>query len=95
MRRKIILRLLDSVHGEKCAIAADENSRVVESSLSSGEWFSSDEAAEYLRISVRALFNLTSAGKVPHFKFGRRNRYRVDDLRNLLSAEPRGVKNGN
>ena len=65
------------------------------SSLITQEWLSSDEAANYLRITVRALFNLTSSGKIPHYKFGRRNRYRLEDLRDLLLNQPRGVNHGN
>lgn len=50
------------------------------------------QAAEYLGISARTLLNLTSNGTVKYYKLGRRNRYRLDDLRNLLFAESRGGK---
>lgn len=59
------------------------------------EWLDSASAAEYLRISVGTLRNLTSSGQVPYYKFGRRNRYRVSDLRNLLLGQKRGVSYGN
>lgn len=58
------------------------------------EWLTTEEAAAYLRLSVGALRNLTSNGKVPYYKFDRRNRYRIDDLRELLSANRRGGSYG-
>ncbi len=53
-------------------------------------WLDSKEAAEYLRISTRTLMNLCSRGEVPYSKFGRRNRYKLADLRSLLLKERRG-----
>lgn len=57
------------------------------------EWLSSKQAAAYLKTSVAQLRNLTSSGKVPYYKFGRRNLYRLEELRQLLLAEPRGERN--
>ena len=54
------------------------------------EWLDSNEAAGMLRISVKSLRNLTSNGQVPYYKFGRRNRYRRDELEALLLQERRG-----
>lgn len=54
------------------------------------EWMNSDEAAEYLRLTVATLRNLTSAGQIPYAKLGRRNRYRKDQLRALLQQNKRG-----
>jgi excisionase family DNA binding protein len=54
------------------------------------EWMNSDEAAEYLRLSVATLRNMTSAGEIPYTKLGRRNRYRKDQLRALLLENKRG-----
>jgi excisionase family DNA binding protein len=59
-----------------------------------GEWLTSAEAATYLRITKRQLFNLTSNGKIPYYKFGRSNRYRKDELRQLLLAQARGGCHG-
>ena len=56
----------------------------------SDNWLNSKETALYLKISIKTLFNLTSNGRIPFYKFGRRNRYKLDDLRNLLSSQPRG-----
>lgn len=58
------------------------------------EWITTDEAAAYLKISVGALRNFTSNGKIPYYKFGRRNRYRIGDLRELLSKNKRGGSDG-
>jgi len=44
------------------------------------EWLTSKEAAHFLGLPVRSLFNLTSNGKVPFYKFGRRIRFKLDEL---------------
>lgn len=54
------------------------------------EWLTTDEAAAYMRLSVGSFRNMVSDGHVPHFKLGRRNRYKRSELRNLLSSEARG-----
>jgi excisionase family DNA binding protein len=75
--------------------ASHVNSQCVSCSLKYREWMTTDEAAEYLGIPVGSLRNMTSNGKIPHYKLGNRNRYRVDDLRQLLLSRIRGVNNGN
>ncbi len=59
------------------------------------KWLTTIEAAAFLKISPKCLLNLTSNGKIPHYKFGRRNRYRESDLTRLLLANPRGGTYGN
>ena len=54
------------------------------------EWMTTEEAAAYLRLPIGSLRNLTSNGFVPYYKLGGRNRYRLDDLRNLLLLQKRG-----
>jgi hypothetical protein len=54
------------------------------------EVLDSKSAAKLLGITVVSLFNLCSQGKVPYYKFGRRNRYLKSELLNLLLATPRG-----
>ena len=54
------------------------------------EWLTTEQAADYLKLSVGTLRNLTSDGKIPHYKLGRRNRYSVNDLRALLLQNKRG-----
>jgi excisionase family DNA binding protein len=58
------------------------------------EWLDSKEAANLLRVTVKALRNLTSNGNIPFYKLGRRNRYRRDELEAILLQEKRG-KHGN
>lgn len=79
-----------------------ENNR--NSSLDSGyskdrslttEWFNSEEAASFLRITVKALRNMTSNGQLPFYKLGRRNRYRRRELETILHTHKRGKQYGN
>ncbi len=51
------------------------------------EWLTTDEAAAYLRISVNALRICVHRGQVHGHKFGRRIRFKVGDLRELLSTK--------
>ena len=56
----------------------------------------SKKAAEFLDISIKRLFNLTSCGKIPYYKFGKANRYSLLELKKLIEKEPRGIRdNGN
>ncbi len=48
------------------------------------EWLNSVEAANYLRISIKTLMNLSSNGTVPYYKFGRLNRYKKSELAKLI-----------
>ena len=58
------------------------------------EWLTTDEAAYYLKVSPKTLLNMASNGKIPFYKFGRRNRYLRSELKRLLLSESRGVLNG-
>jgi excisionase family DNA binding protein len=58
------------------------------------EWLTTNQAAQYLGISISRLHNLTSLGKIPYYKFGRSNRYQRNELRELLLSQPRGVRYG-
>ena len=59
-------------------------------SLTTQEWMTTEEAADYLRVSVGALRNMTSSGLVPFHKLGDRNRYMFTELRDLLLKQKRG-----
>lgn len=61
-----------------CSLKTEEN------------FLSHKEAAEYLRVSEKALYNLCSLGEIPYFKFGRRNRYLAKALRDHVLSEQRG-----
>jgi excisionase family DNA binding protein len=54
------------------------------------EWLDTQAASSYLGMSEGSLRNMTSNGLIPYYKLGRRNRYRVTDLRELLLAQKRG-----
>lgn len=58
------------------------------------EWLTTKEAADYLKIPVGSLRNMTSNGQVPYFKLGNRNRYSLTELRKLLLGQ-KGVFYGN
>jgi excisionase family DNA binding protein len=47
-----------------------------------------DEAAKYLRVSLKTLYRLVAAGKVPGQKVGRSWRFRKADLVAFLQARP-------
>jgi excisionase family DNA binding protein len=55
------------------------------------EWMTTNQAAEYLSLPVSSLRNMASNGQVPYCKLGNRNRYRLEDLRQLLLNNKRGV----
>jgi excisionase family DNA binding protein len=46
------------------------------------EWFTVEEAAEYLRVSRRTIYKLTQEGRLPAFRIGkeRHRRFRKEDL---------------
>lgn len=62
-----------------------------ESSICDDEFFTSKEAAAFLKISEAALRNKTSSGQIPYYKFFRSNRYKKSDLLNLLLSNKRGA----
>jgi excisionase family DNA binding protein len=59
------------------------------------EWFTIEEAAEYLRVSKRTIYKLTEEGRLQAFRIGkeRHRRFRKEDLDNvLLQSERISVK---
>ena len=46
------------------------------------EWFTVEEAAEYLRVSRRTIYKLTKDGRLPAFRIGQEyhRRFRKEDL---------------
>jgi excisionase family DNA binding protein len=49
------------------------------------EWFTVEEAAEYLCVSKRTIYKLTKEGRLPAFRIGkeRHRRFRREDLDNV------------
>jgi excisionase family DNA binding protein len=56
------------------------------------EWMTTKEAAEYLRIPIKSIQNLTSNGKIPFYKFQRLNRYKRSELEKILLSNKRGLE---
>ena len=73
----------------------DDNQNLDSCSLKTEEFMTTKEASEFLKISEASLLNLSSNGRVPYFKFMRRNRYLKSDLLKLLLSNRRGGFNGN
>ena len=76
-------------------LRGDDHERESVHGCSLTEWLTTEEAAHYLKVSVPSLRNMTSNGKIPYYKFARRNRYRIDELRRLLLTNPKGDFYGN
>lgn len=74
----------------KTMTTAYDGNKTLKSSLTIQEWMTTEEAADYLRVTVGALRNMTSNGLVPYHKLGDRNRYRFEELRDLLLLQKRG-----
>jgi excisionase family DNA binding protein len=55
----------------------------------SQEWFTVEEAAEYLRVSRRTIYKLTREGRLPAFRMGleRHRRFRKEDLDKVPRAD--------
>ncbi len=62
----------------------------LKSSATEDRFLSTHEAARYLGLPSQSLLNMTSNGKIKHHKLGRRNRYLLSDLKQLLLANQRG-----
>lgn len=56
---------------------ADENTR----------WLNTNEAADFLRLTPNALRILVHRAQVRYFKFGRRLRFKQDDLQSLFQLK--------
>ena len=58
------------------------------------EWLTTEQAARYLGVSAASLRNMTSNGQIPYYKLGKRNRYRLPELRELLLLTRKGEAYG-
>ena len=70
------------------------DSNVINSKLSSLknelEWMTTEQVADYLQTSNGYIRNLTSNGRIPYHKFGRKNLYLKSDLDNLILQNKKG-----
>lgn len=71
-------------------LLVEQNAAIATGPHGQHEWLTTKEAAEYLRIPAGTLRNWTSSGRVPYRKFGRLNRYKRSELRDLLDRNRRG-----
>jgi excisionase family DNA binding protein len=53
-------------------------------------WMTTEQAARYLGVPLGSLRNMTSNGQIRYYKLGRRNRYKLSDLHELLLSGKRG-----
>ena len=64
--------------------------------LTTKEWFTVEEAAQYLRVSRRTIYKLTREGRLPAFRIGRERhrRFKKEDLDRVPRSgdEPRGLE---
>jgi hypothetical protein len=65
------------------------------SSLTTEEWLTTKQAAEFLKISESSLRNQTSRGKILCYKLFRSNRYLKSELEQLLRRNRIGEFSGN
>lgn len=94
MRVKLVQKLPCNLISDKSTTALPffENKTETPNIENEGEvWLTAQEAAVYLRLSVESLRNMTSNGKVPHYKLNRRVRYLKSELRTLLKPNKRGA----
>lgn len=82
MKNNFNKKFFENLSGNKNTTNEEKPSPVVQ------DWFSSSEAAEYLRIPVGSLRNLVSNGVLrPSGKIGRLNRFHINDLIELLTRK--------
>jgi len=56
--------------------------------------FTTDQAADYLQISVRSVKNLLGDGRIPFIKIGRTARIHRDDLDGFIAQNRRRQRQG-
>ena len=83
--------LVDSQEPSRDSESASDNM----GSLTTEDWMTTDQAAQYLNVSSGSLRNMTAKGLIRYYKLGRRNRYLLTDLKKLLLSNQRGGSNGN
>lgn len=72
------------------AISTQEKGSLKIFELEKLEWLTTEEAANYLKITIGTLRNWTSNGRITFYKLGRSNRYLLDDLVKFLLKNKRG-----
>ncbi|MEZ4814401.1 MAG: helix-turn-helix domain-containing protein [Bdellovibrionota bacterium] len=83
MSNRSNLQKLLAVNSEVDNIEAKSSNKKLDVIFDS-KWMTSEEAANYLRVSVGQLRNLVYAAKVKSYRFGHRLRFLRTDLDSLL-----------
>lgn len=76
------------------SMATNEFQSSLKTEYDEGRFLTAREAAVYLSIPYESVLNMSSSGQLPYYKLGRRNRYLVSDLKQLLLVERRGPVGG-
>ena len=63
---------------------------LIDDDESEERFLTTDEAALYLGVTVGTVRNMVCRGELPYYKLGRRNRYKLSELKNLLQSNKRG-----
>ena len=87
--------LRDSSHLNQSLIEDSFGNSSLKNEYDDDRFLNAREAAGFLGVPYNSLLNMTSSGKVPYYKLGRRNRYRKSELRELLLKNRRGGLIGN
>lgn len=58
------------------------------------EFVNAEQISAFLKINTQTVRNLTSNGKLPYYKFGKRVLYRIDEIRELILKNKRGNQSG-
>ena len=54
-------------------------------------WMTTEEVAQYLRVSKSVVYNLTSNGYLPYYKIGGRNRFLRSEIDKLIFQQKIGA----
>lgn len=55
-------------------------------------WLTTFEASQVLGVSEKSLLNMVHRGLIPFYKLGRRNRYKLSELNELIQKTRKGSK---
>jgi excisionase family DNA binding protein len=58
--------------------------------MTNEEFLSTKELAKVIKVSEKQVRNLAQRGRLPYYKFGRLNRYKLSEIIELLNLCPRG-----
>jgi len=68
-----------------------DNSEVENFDSEHDEFYTTEQAASFLKVSKKRILNLASSGKLPFYKLFNSNRYRKSELLKLILSNKKGV----